>query len=449
MTSEEAIKEAEKFLASQRPDDFSSLSDEELIRHLPDEVLLAHIQGQSPSPERTTGILGKVPVSQYAQGQRNIVGNIFERPAAAIRGGIQALAPGGETPRQGYVRGAINPGTIPGFQQQAIEAYYQRLAEKNPGQDPSAIQRFGGLVPSAAGLAADIVTNPADVLTATLPKAPGIKQGLQAVAQSRPGQAVGRFLTKERSLPKAPHPIDYLRGNPQAIEEANKGLSQAAHQEVLRFRQRGNLHDQLTTFLHHKAEEAWAPMKQVTASIPNTISVGEIKAAVASRLMNDPARIEAVNLFLDDILEAGVMPKTGRSAALFQSASDWSDLSSEVGQMMRKAGLQGKAAKSFSDLVKMDLRSGIADVLEAKAPDSMKGLVAEAKFNWGNYAADRDILNKYLAPGAVPNVPTNQGTAFLVKAAKGQLNPSEQDFLNRLQGESGIDVVKNLTEYAK
>lgn len=121
--------------------------------------------------------------------------NIAVRPATAIRGGIQAMGPGGETPLQGYLKGVQQPSSIPTFQSQALDAYYGALGQAHPERAPSFGEGLMGNLPSALGFGADVLTNPADVLLGLLPGAPGIKQGLSAVAKSPTGQAVGRLAT--------------------------------------------------------------------------------------------------------------------------------------------------------------------------------------------------------------------------------------------------------------
>lgn len=104
---------------------------------------------EQQQPEKTEGgIFGKVSESAYQSGERNIVGNIFERPAAAIRSLLQG---------KGYTAGAVNPTNIPKFQDLAIKAAQQST---NP-----TVNAITGIIPSAAGLVADTVTNPAEMLT--------------------------------------------------------------------------------------------------------------------------------------------------------------------------------------------------------------------------------------------------------------------------------------------
>jgi hypothetical protein len=144
--------------------------------------------GKKPE-EKTIGFFGKVPLSEYQAGRRNIMGNIMERPAAAIRETIRALPKGGETPKQAFIKGSLNPTTSETFQDEWLRRYY---GDKNP----SLLKIAGGFGISAAGLTADILTNPAQVLMGLTPKIPiGAGRNIgQAVMATRPAQAISRFI---------------------------------------------------------------------------------------------------------------------------------------------------------------------------------------------------------------------------------------------------------------
>lgn len=131
--------------------------------------------GQQPSG-KTTGVFGKVPIEEYRQGERNIIGNIFERPAAAIRSAIRG---------EGYAAGAINPTNVPTFQEEALKQF-------SPQTESVAKNFIGGIPASIGGLAADTLTNPAQVLTMLLGKVPvgGGKNLGGVVASSKSGKAI-------------------------------------------------------------------------------------------------------------------------------------------------------------------------------------------------------------------------------------------------------------------
>ena len=148
-------------------------------------------------PESSTG---------YTRGERSVIGNIFERPGAAVRSLIQG---------KGYKAGAEVPEEVPRFQDLALNKYYNMVGKQAENMTP--IQRnihFGlmsipGLGVSAGGTAADIVTNPADLLMMLAGRTPVNKTAAgeirnlgNVVSESKPGLAFGKFMTKERNLPK-------------------------------------------------------------------------------------------------------------------------------------------------------------------------------------------------------------------------------------------------------
>jgi len=138
----------------------------------------------SPMPEKQVGFFGSIPESAYKAGQRNIVGNIFERPAAAIRSGLMG---------RGYVQGAMNPGNVPTFQDEILKAYYQRTPNF-PGKTAL------GNIPSAVGLAADTVTNPADMALALAGKLPGVQNAIKGIRGTSPAQKFEQWMSKERNI---------------------------------------------------------------------------------------------------------------------------------------------------------------------------------------------------------------------------------------------------------
>jgi len=160
---------------------FNSLSEKE--RSLAQQEFFT---GKLPQAQKMVGVFGKVPEEEFLAGRRNIMGNISERPAAAIRSALQG---------QGYTAGAINPTNVPNFQDLLLRAYY----EKTPN---FAGKTLLGNIPSAVGLGADILTNPADMALLLLPKVPvgGGKSLGQAVMSTSPAQSFQRWLTKERQV---------------------------------------------------------------------------------------------------------------------------------------------------------------------------------------------------------------------------------------------------------
>ena len=86
--------------------------------------------------------------AKFERGQQNIYGDIFNRPSAAIRSALMG---------RGYVKGALTPEEVPTFQNEFLRKYYGE-------EKPSLVKTIGGFGVSAAGMGADILTNPADLL---------------------------------------------------------------------------------------------------------------------------------------------------------------------------------------------------------------------------------------------------------------------------------------------
>jgi hypothetical protein len=142
-------------------------------------------------------IFGKVSESAYNKGERNIIGNVFERPGAAIRSAIQG---------KGYAAGAINPTNVPKFQDQILDAYYK----KTPNFP---FKQTLGNIPSAIGLAADTLTEPANVIPLVAGMSPTVQSAGKAIGATEPAQAFARFLNKERQV------IDVSKNMPKLMTD--------------------------------------------------------------------------------------------------------------------------------------------------------------------------------------------------------------------------------------
>lgn len=131
------------------------------------------------------------------RGERSFIGNIFERPGAAIRSGLMNIGKEGGFVG-GYAKGAAAPEEVPTFQSLALEKYY------GEGK-PSALKTAGGFGVSTAGLAGDILTNPADLLALIVGKTPtgGGVSLAGRVGATKAGQAVSRFINMpvQKTLP--------------------------------------------------------------------------------------------------------------------------------------------------------------------------------------------------------------------------------------------------------
>lgn len=182
----------------------------------------------TPAEPKIFGVAGSVFKSEYEAGKRNILGNVFERPGAAVRGGILSVAKG-ENFGKGYERGALIPQEVPSFrslaeeksQRDVVETASRRTGILSPTRPvgrllTEAEATLGGTTAAVAGTIGDILTNPADLIGILAGKLPGVEKAGKAILKSEPAQAVGRFLTKERGIPGA--------GKLQEINQAFKNV---------------------------------------------------------------------------------------------------------------------------------------------------------------------------------------------------------------------------------
>jgi len=171
--------------------------------------------GQTDKPQ-TTGVFGKVNVDDFQKGERNIVGNVFERPGSAFRNAILNIGPTGKSPVQAFKEGSVNPTNVPRFQNLGLDKFFgatdpiiDKATEVNPllGKAARAGRDVAGFGVSAAGLVGDVVTNPADaglLLAGKVPTGGGINLGARAaqtIGKTKPAQALSRFGTKQRQIP--------------------------------------------------------------------------------------------------------------------------------------------------------------------------------------------------------------------------------------------------------
>lgn len=105
----------------------------------------------------------------------------FSAPGAAIRSALQGT---------GYTHGALNPDQVPKFQDQALDAFY-----KSPVlQDHPFAKGIAGNLVSAGGLAADIATDPTQLLAGV-----ATEGATRALAPTGAGQAIGKVLNTNLS----------------------------------------------------------------------------------------------------------------------------------------------------------------------------------------------------------------------------------------------------------
>lgn len=122
--------------------------------------------------------------ADFKPGDMNIYGDVFQRPGDALLSLITG---------QGYAEGAVNPQNVESVQSRALRNFA-------PKTESVALNFLGGLPASTIGLAGDIARQPANLIALLAGELQGVKQAGQSMAQTKPAQAVGRFMSKERSI---------------------------------------------------------------------------------------------------------------------------------------------------------------------------------------------------------------------------------------------------------
>lgn len=110
------------------------------------------------------------------------IGMTMDAAGASVRSALQG---------KGYAEGAINPSKVRKFQDIASEQFYKNV----PLTTSPAINTILGMPASAVGLAADIVTNPADVLMGIAPALKPIQALGKSIAGTKAAQTVGSAAT--------------------------------------------------------------------------------------------------------------------------------------------------------------------------------------------------------------------------------------------------------------
>lgn len=295
-------------------------------------------------------------------------------------------------------------------QRQPIPQVLSNVLKGVIGERPAQL----GDIPRAAGVPEPISAGIGLLATAGIGGRPSAR-----VASELAGTATRAVAAPLRPVAQLPGPIQFLKGNPKRISKAE----QLGHRAIQSLRRGGSRHEKFFDRLHTLAEEAWKPMDDLARSIDGPITVDEVVEAANARFANDPIRANEVSMILKGFAE-------GRKELL---APELVDISNQIGQRMPKGVLRGATARNQLQQYKSDARSVVADILEAHAPESMRGNVAIAKQNWSVYKADQDRLFRLFQPGAAQNAETKVGISFLKRVAEGKLTPSEQEFLAKIQ----------------
>jgi hypothetical protein len=340
------------------------------------------------APERSTvDYLLPSFMTKYKEkpGERTLTGDIFERPGAAVRSTILG---------KGYKAGALNPEKTPYLQDEMLKKYYDVAGTSKMAQ-------VGGLAVSAAGLAADIVTNPADILTMIIPKAPGARVVGKAIAETKPAQAVARFATKERNV---------FKQAPQLEKEAvdmYRQILRPTQGEVKTYeiRNRGSIRDPLTI----AAEE------RLPINVSKEGGVSKLDTVAAREQVKN--RIEEIDGALTKVLD--VSDKGRKYIDLKQIASE--------AKRQARAGTQNDTV--YKSMV-TDIDEYVNDAIQARAR-----YVSAAELN--------DVKRGMYSVGYNMSKPTADKSARLVaRAARAKIEKTFPD-------KDIAKINKTLGEYVK
>jgi hypothetical protein len=218
----------------------SEMSDEELMAIVnsgqPEVPTLS--RASSMSDEELQKIAAQPTQDNFEK--QNAIGATFNVPGAAIRSALQG---------KGYMEGALNPSKVEKFQDIAIR---KAQISTNP-----VVNAILGMPASALGMAADIVTSPADVLMMGATALKPVQAVGQAVIASKAGQAVVGAVTKEIT------PIRWVKDAffgtkkaQQAAMEAKKSVTDIVSQEVSKIRSEGSAQKAVVSRLAVKQGQA-------------------------------------------------------------------------------------------------------------------------------------------------------------------------------------------------
>lgn len=242
------------------------MSDNPLMAYVPKKSsnpLMAYLPAQETAPKK------------YARGERSAIGNIFERPGAAVRSAIL----GGFKPGS-YAKGANVPEEVPMFQDVLLDKYYK-------APDFAGKEALGYGV-SALGMAGDIATSPADLATILAPKVPGAARVAKMIGGTKPAKAIGQFMTKERHLTKTAPQLEK-----QAVDIYRQVLRPTAGEvKTIEIKKRGSIRDPLTI----AAEE------KLPIGVSKEGGVNKLDTTAARKTVS--ARIDELDTKLSDTLKA-------------------------------------------------------------------------------------------------------------------------------------------------
>jgi hypothetical protein len=227
--------------------------------------------------------------------------------------------------------------------------------------------------------------------------------------------------------------INFFRGNPRGIEQADMQVSKTAQDLIRSYRTGGLSHDTAVRALGETAEKAWEPARKAAQSVQVPISVDDLRSA-AIRHLPDPEDAQRLEILLNSIDELQANSKMDTF-----NAPDLLEMSGRLGQKMSKGSVRGAASRGPKDMLLADQRSVLLDAIEQAAPEDAKGLISEAFKNWKKYATVRNQFFKTVRPYSAQEMEIGPGGNLLRNAAGvGEGKPNSQ-----LDAET---VVKNIRE---
>lgn len=278
-------------------------------------------------------------------GERTLLGDIFERPGAAIRSAIRG---------EGYVKGALRPEEVPTFQEEALTEYYRPTEKITRGKV------IGGLGISTVGLLADIATNPAEMLSwllgaRGLKKAPApMKKPITTKQIIKPIKTTGKIIAKKRPRIMKDRWIVQQGKQGQTITKGIKGALGNAYDDM--YRQSGinnikvnpdKMDDMLMRSNIYELDETGKVinLKDVVLKEIDSLIPGRIDTVQKARLAHDILRSRTPKSYY---MGGGRMGKGGLASAKIRQMNTASAIKREIRQAVGKVDPQ--AAKKLRHL---------------------------------------------------------------------------------------------------
>jgi len=348
-----------------------------------------------------TGVasMGRGPAN-FQGGDLNLLGDIFNRPGAAIRSALMG---------KGYVEGAKNPNAVPRFQDVALDKYYN-------APDFAGKELIGNIV-SAGGMVADVATNPADLLALLAGKTPmGGRSTLnEVIANSRGGQAVGRFMNMpiEETAP-ARYTSDTIKGLANQIKKSPQIISK------IRDYPANKVNSIRNGFWNEYAPKEWKAYGDAIESLPNertSLLNGERFIQSLESKMKDRGLIA-----LDGTMQKAFRPSDSKLIKAYDSISKkWAD--SPTGELNikdivdeyknLKGNYSGKPTSSQRANIEVanDFFNSASDQIDAKA-------FTLAKIQYGKFKDNQQLIHESINLYG-PEMKTARGEKWLMEGPIG------------------------------